>query len=71
MTNTSFCYAREDSRILKLQRDYKAGLILEDDISAVDKERLIELYKKQNLELKQQIEVKRQSLKKRLEKLSK
>ena len=71
MLNAGTFYNSEDRHILELQRDYKAGLISEEDMSLVDKEKLIELYKKQNLMLKQQIEVKKQSLKRRIDKLSK
>ena len=41
----------DDIRIEKLQRDFKTGKITERDISNEDKEKLIELYKKQNKRL--------------------
>lgn len=45
----------EELKLLELQKAYKSGKILEENISQEDKEKLIDLYKKQNLELKETI----------------
>ena len=42
-------------RIIKLQKDYKLGNIKEEDMSSEEREKLIDLYKRQNEELKQKI----------------
>lgn len=60
----------EEQRIVQLQQDYKDGRISEQDILKEDYEKLIELYKKQNSELKHTIESKKISLRKRINALS-
>ena len=47
---------KEKQRILKLQRDFKAGLIEEKDLSEEDFKLLVNLYKKQIEEKKQSIQ---------------
>lgn len=47
----------EDNRILKLQEDYKAGLIEEEDLSEEDFDLLTELYEKQIEKTKQSIQM--------------
>ena len=56
----------EEMRILKLQRDYKAGKILEKDIPEKDHKKLIELYKTQNRTLREKLKIKLERLKKLL-----
>lgn len=46
----------EQNRILKLQKDFRAGLIKEEDISDEDYEALSNLYDKQIEETKQEIQ---------------
>ena len=45
----------EEIRILKLQRDYKTGKVLEKDMSVEDYDKLIKLYKIQNKDLKEKL----------------
>lgn len=56
----------EELKIIKLQREYKAGNILEEDMTEEEKNKLIELYKNQNKALREKIEYKKKKLKKRL-----
>lgn len=56
-------------RLLQLQREYKSGKILEEDMSQEDKEKLINLYKKQNLELKETIKNEKEEIRKMLDEL--
>lgn len=60
---------KEELRILQLQREYKSGKILEEDMSQEDKEKLINLYKKQNLELKETIKNEKEEIRKMLDEL--
>lgn len=46
----------EEQRILKLQRDFKAGLIEEEDLSEADFDALTALYEKQIMKTKEAIE---------------
>ena len=57
----------EELRILKLQTAYKNGEINERDIPENDKNKLIDLYKKQNKELKDNIEKEKYEIKKILD----
>lgn len=59
----------EELRLLQLQREYKSGKILEEDMSQEDKEKLINLYKKQNLELKETIKNEKEEIRKMLDEL--
>ena len=59
----------EELRLLQLQREYKSGKILEEDMSQEDKEKLINLYKKQNLELKETIKKEKEEIRKMLDEL--
>ncbi len=59
----------EELRLLQLQREYKSGKILEEDMSQEDKEKLINLYKKQNLELKETIKNEKEKIRKMLDEL--
>ena len=54
---------------MQLQRDYKDGNILEDDIPHNEKEKLVELYKKQNEEMKNVIELEQKEIRKLLDSL--
>ena len=56
----------EEQRILKLQQDYKAGKILEENMMDEDHRKLIELYKQQNSELREKIENKKNYLRKKI-----
>ena len=53
----------EKLKILKLQRDYKAGKILEEDMTKEEHKKLIELYKMQNRTLKEKLKIKLNKLK--------
>ena len=53
----------EKLKILKLQKDYKAGRILEKDMTEEQHQKLIELYKTQNRTLKEKLEIKLNKLK--------
>ena len=59
----------EKLRILKLQEEYKKGLIEEKDISKEDYKKLLELYDEQNKKIKEEIERDRIEIKKMLQKL--
>lgn len=52
----------EELRIVDLQKDYKAGKILEKDIPKEDRQKLIELYNRQNRELEKEIKEKEKIL---------
>ena len=56
----------EEQQLLKLQREYKQGKIKEEDMTDNEHQSLIELYKKQNNDLKGKIDIKRQVLRKKL-----
>lgn len=58
-------------RILKLQEDYKKGLIEEEDISKEDYKKLLDLYDEQNKEIKEDIEKDKIQIKNMLERLKK
>ena len=60
---------KEEFRIRKLQYDYKIGQVYEKDISDNDKNKLIDLYKKQNLEIKEKLKIEREEIKQFLKKL--
>lgn len=53
--------------LLKLQLSFKNGDIYEDDIPIENKEELIRLYKIQNKELKEKLEVELKNIKNQLE----
>ena len=53
----------EKLKILKLQKDYKAGRILEKDMTEEQHQKLIELYKTQNRTLKEKLKIKLNKLK--------
>ena len=57
----------EEIKILNLQKKYKSGEIKEEDMTDEEHKRLIELYKKQNEELKEKIEAKRKHIRKVLD----
>ena len=59
----------EKEKLMQLQRDYKDGNILEDDIPHDEKEKLVELYKKQNEEMKNKIELEQKEIRKLLDSL--
>lgn len=59
----------EEIRILELQKQYKAGKILEEDMTEEDHEKLIELYKEQNKQLEEKIIIKKNKIRKRLNEL--
>lgn len=59
----------EKEKLMQLQRDYKDGNILEDDIPHNEKEKLVELYKKQNEEMKNKIELEQKEIRKLLDSL--
>lgn len=59
----------EKEKLMQLQRDYKDGNILEDDIPHNEKEKLVELYKKQNEEMKNVIELEQKEIRKLLDSL--
>jgi hypothetical protein len=65
-SNITIKQDEEEMKILKLQQDYKAGNILEQDMTDEEHKKLIELYKKQNDDLKEKIEIKKNNLRKRL-----
>ena len=56
----------EEERILKLQQQFINGNIDEDNISDEDYFKLVELFKKQNNEIKERIESRKKSIRKRL-----
>ena len=56
----------DEIKILNLQKKYKSGKIKEEEISDDDRKKLIELYKKQNKELKEKIALKRENIRKKL-----
>lgn len=59
----------EEIKILKLQEEYKAGNILEEDMTDKEHKKLIELYKKQNEQLKAKIDTKKYKIRKKLDDL--
>lgn len=59
----------EELKIIKLQKEYKAGNIHEEDMTDEEHEKLIDLYKKQNRELKEKIDIKKQIIRKKLDDL--
>ena len=61
----------EELRILKLQEDYKNGIIEEENISKEDYKKLLELYDKENKEIKEDIEKDMVQIKNMLEQLKK
>lgn len=62
---------KEQLRILKLQEDYKNGLIEEDEISKEDYEKLLDLYDEQNKKINEEIERDKIQIRKMLEELKK
>lgn len=56
----------EEERILKLQQQFINGNIDENNISDEDYFKLVELFKKQNNEIKERIESRKKSIRKRL-----
>ena len=56
----------EELKIQKLQKEYKAGNIREEDMTDEEHEKLIDLYEKQNKELKEKINTKKQIIRKKL-----
>lgn len=61
----------EKLRILKIQEDYKNGLIEEEDISKEDYQKLLDLYDEQNKKISQEIEKDKIEIKNMLQKLKK
>lgn len=59
----------EKLKILKLQKEYKEGNISEEDMSDDEYQKLIDLYVKQNAELKEKIEAKKQIIRKKIDDL--
>lgn len=59
----------EELKIIKLQTEYKAGNIREEDMTDEEHEKLIDLYKKQNKELKEKIETKKNKIRKKIDDL--
>lgn len=62
---------KEKLRILKLQEDYKNGLIKEDEISKEDYQKLLDLYDEQNKKINKEIERDKIQIRKMLEELKK
>jgi len=60
---------KQKLRVLKLQQDYKNGLIQEEDISKEDYQRLLKLYDEQNNKIKEEIEIDKIEIKMMLEQL--
>lgn len=60
----------ETIKIIKLQKEYKAGNIKEEDMSDDEHKKLIELYKKQNNSLKAKIDSKKYKIRKKLDNLN-
>ncbi len=61
----------EEKRILKLQQDFKKGIIEEKDLPEEDYKKLLKLYNEQNEKIKQEIEMYRKETAKILEKFKK
>lgn len=61
--------SEDELKILELQKQYKAGNILEEDMSEEEHEKLIELYKKQNKQLHEKIMIKKNKIRKKLNEL--
>ena len=59
----------EEIRILELQKQYKAGNILEENMTEEENAKLIELYKEQNKQLEEKIIIKKNKIRKRLNEL--
>ena len=59
----------EELNIIKLQKEYKVGNIREEDMTDEEHKKLIDLYEKQNKELKEKIKTKKQRIRKRLDNL--
>lgn len=59
----------DELKIIKLQTEYKAGNIREEDMTDEEHEKLINLYKKQNKELKEKIDTKKHKIRKKLDDL--
>jgi len=57
--------------IIKLQKEYKVGKIKEVNMTQEQKDCLIELYKKQNTELKETINSKKKIIRRKLDDLKK
>lgn len=62
---------KEDKRILKLQQDFKQGIIEEKDIPEEDYIILLKLYNEQNEKIRQEIEMYRKETAKILEQFKK
>lgn len=65
-------YIKQDEeamKVLKLQKKYKEGIIKEEDITEDEHKQLIQLYKKQNEELKEKINTKKYQIRKKLDNL--
>ena len=60
---------KKELNIIKLQKEYKAGNIREEDMTDEEHKKLIELYKKQNQELKEKIDTKKQKIRQKLDNL--
>lgn len=60
----------ETTKIMNLQKEYKAGNIKEEDMTDDEHKKLIELYKKQNEELIEKINTKKYKIRKKLDDLS-
>lgn len=56
----------EEMRIQKLQQEYKCGNIKAEDLSSEDYQKLVELYQKQNRELRMKLNKKKMRIRKRL-----
>ena len=61
--------SKEELKILKLQKEYKNGNICEEDMTEEEYQKLVDLYKKQNKELKKKIQEKKRILRKKLDEL--
>ena len=60
----------EELKIIKLQKEYKVGNIREEDMTDEEHEKLIDLYKRQNKDLKEKIETKKYKIRKKLDNLN-
>ena len=62
--------SNKEEEIKKLQREYKSGNIIEKDMTDEELEKLVNLYKKQNKELKEKIKIKKNILRKKINEIS-
>ena len=61
---------QDDVETLNVQKDFKDGNILEKDIPENTKNRLVELYRKQNKQMKEKINIEKNQIRKMLNDLN-